>query len=115
MNQIFLLQNQDKLFLNKQKEWVDGRDLGSLYKTVHKDEALNQLFEVNTRDFSQRIHVVACGLKANGLPDIDPADLPPPGAAATHQECLSISAVDGDDDAPSAAPNNHAEATNLQT
>lgn len=78
MNEIFLLQNQDKLFLNKQNEWVDGRDLGSLYKTRHKDEALNQLFEVNAKDYSQRIHVLSCPIKSNGFPQIDPTDLPPP-------------------------------------
>lgn len=111
MNQIFLLQNQDKLFLNKQKEWVDARDLGSLFKTVHKDEALNQLFEVNTRDFSQRIHIVTCGLKANGLPDIDPADLPP--AAASQQECPGKTVVDSDDDMSSSAGENRAEATSI--
>lgn len=97
MKQIFLLQNQDKLFLSKQKEWVDGRDLASLFKTSHKDEALNQLFEVNAKDFSQRIHLVTCGLKANGLPDIDPADLPP-RTPAPVQESHSTGAVDSSDE-----------------
>lgn len=94
MSQIFLLQNQDKLFLSKQKEWVDGRDPASLFKTPHKDEALNQLFEINVRDFNQRIHLVSCGLKANGLPDIDPADLPPPSAPPLRQEYHSAGTVD---------------------
>lgn len=78
MTEIYLLQNQDKLFLNKQGEWVDGREAGGLYKTRHRDEALNQLFEVNTKDYSQRIHVLSCTAKPNGLPQIDPAHLPPP-------------------------------------
>lgn len=101
MNQIFLLQNQDKLFLSKQKEWVDGHHPASLFKTSHKDEALNQLFEVNAKDFSQRIHLVACGLKANGLPDIDPTDLPP-RSPAPAQESHSNGSVDSREDAADA-------------
>lgn len=107
MNQIFLLQNQDKLFLSRQKEWVDGRDLASLFKTSYKDEALNLLFEVNAKDFSQRIHLVSCGLKANGLPDIDPADLQPPTPPAA-QEYHSTGTVDGGDDAAPAGAENAA-------
>lgn len=86
MSEIFLLQNQDKRFLNKQHQWVDGRDAGSLYKTRHRDEALNQLFEVNTKDYSQRIHVLSCPTRANGLPQIDPADLPPADPKASPPE-----------------------------
>lgn len=78
MTEIYLLQNQDKLFLGKHGEWLDGRDAGALYKTRHKDEALNQLFEVNTKDYSQRIHVLSCSTRPNGLPQIGPEDLPPP-------------------------------------
>lgn len=78
MNQIYLLQNQDKLFLSKHDEWLDGRDLGSLYKARHRDEALNRLFEVNAKDYSQRIHLLECAIKPNGLPLIDPEQLPPP-------------------------------------
>ncbi|MGQ9426923.1 hypothetical protein ACXYTJ_13935 [Gilvimarinus sp. F26214L] len=91
MNEIYLLQNQDRLFLSKQNEWVDGREPTALYRTRHKDEALNQLFEVNAKDYSQRIHVLSCSVKSNGLPEIDPADLPPLHDAA---------ASDGDGTAP---------------
>ncbi|MEX1031848.1 MAG: hypothetical protein WDZ30_00665 [Cellvibrionaceae bacterium] len=78
MDQIYLLQNQDKLFLGKHNEWLDGRDLGSLYKSHHKDEALNQLCEANIKDYSQRIQILSCTAKANGLPHIDAEQLPPP-------------------------------------
>jgi hypothetical protein len=103
MTQIFLLQNQNKLFLSKQNKWVDGRDLGCLYKTRHKDEALNQLFEVNAKDYSQRIHVLGCPIKANGFPQIDPADLPAPMETSTEvvdtqAETLDDSAADCGDD-----------------
>ncbi|MGI1679588.1 MAG: hypothetical protein K6L75_12685 [Cellvibrionaceae bacterium] len=78
MQELFLLQNQDKLFLSKQNEWVDGRDLNIIYKTTHRDEALNQLFETNTKDYGQRIHIISCPSNEKKLPDIDPDILPPP-------------------------------------
>ncbi len=78
MQELFLLQNQDKLFLSKQSEWVDGRDLSVIYKTEHKDEALNQLFETNTKDYGQRIHIISCPANEKRLPQIDPDILPPP-------------------------------------
>ncbi len=77
-NQVYILQNQDKLFLSKQREWVDGRDLQVIFKTKHKDEALNQSFEATSKDYSLRIQLVSCPSKPNGLPEIDPDILPPP-------------------------------------
>lgn len=104
MNQIYLLQNQDKLFLSKQDQWLDGRELGSLYKARHKDEALNYRFEVNTRDYSQRIHVLSCSVKTNGLPQINSEDLPPPmekvKATAHTENVESGAAITADDSEP---------------
>jgi hypothetical protein len=78
MSELFILQNQDKLFFGKQKDWLDGRDPGSLYKTLHKDEAINQLVEVSSKDYTQRIKVLACAANEKGLPMIDAELLPPP-------------------------------------
>lgn len=78
IHHIYLLQNQDKLFLGRHNEWVDGRDLTCLFKTRHKDEALNELFEVNSKEISQRIRVLECECAKNGQPIIDPAIMPPP-------------------------------------
>ena len=51
MSELFILQNQDNLFLGKQNNWLDGRDPGALFKTIHKDEAINQMFEASSRDY----------------------------------------------------------------
>jgi len=85
-NQVFILQNQNKLFLNKRNEWVDGRDLQVVFKAKHKDEALNQSFEATSKDHSLRIQILDCPTKPNGLPDIDPAILPPPLAKPAAEE-----------------------------
>lgn len=78
MSELFILQNQAKLFLGKQNNWVDGRDLNALYKTPHKDEAINQMVEVSSKDYTQRIKIVPCAPNDKGLPLIDPAILPEP-------------------------------------
>ncbi len=78
MSELFILQNQDKLFLGKQNNWLDGRDLNALFKTVHKDEAINQMFEASSKDYTQRIKVLSCSPNEKGLPVIDPELLPEP-------------------------------------
>lgn len=78
MSDIFILQNQDQLFLGKQKEWLDGRDPGSLFKTLHKDEAINQMVEISAKDYTQRIKVLPCSVNEKGLPLIAEELLPPP-------------------------------------
>ena len=78
MSELFILQNQDKLFLGRQNNWLDGRDLTALFKTVHKDEAINQMFEASSKDYRQRIKILSCSANAKGLPEIDPELLPEP-------------------------------------
>ena len=78
MSELFILQNQDKLFLGRQNNWLDGRDLAALFKTVHKDEAINQMFEASSKDYRQRIKVLSCSANEKGLPLIDPDLLPEP-------------------------------------
>ncbi|MGH1470436.1 MAG: hypothetical protein ACRBCS_04540 [Cellvibrionaceae bacterium] len=103
MPELFLLQNQNKLFLSKQNEWVDGRDLSVIYKTEHRDEALNQLFETNTKDYGQRIHIISCPSNEKKLPVIDPDILPPPIPKAPKELAdeenpqLDLAAVDTED------------------
>ncbi len=86
MATIFLLQNQHKSFLNKQGEWCDGREAASLYRTVHRDEALNQMIEVNSRDYTLRIKILECETNDRGLPLLKDEDLPPLGETGTTLE-----------------------------
>lgn len=78
MSELFILQNQDNLFFSKQKDWVDGRDLNSLFKSPYKDEAINQMVEISAKDYRQRIKVIKCGVNDKGLPTIDPDIMPNP-------------------------------------
>lgn len=78
MTQTFILQNQDKLFFGKSKEWVDGYDANAVYKTLHKDEAVNQMFEITSKDYKQRVKVIICELDEKALPIIDSEIMPAP-------------------------------------
>ena len=80
MTQTFILQNQDRHFFGKNKEWLDGYDANSLFRTIHKDEAINQMVEISSKDYKQRVKIIHCELDEKGLPIIDidimPAPLP---------------------------------------
>jgi len=97
MSELFILQNQDNLFLGKQKDWLDGRDPAALYKTLYKDEAVNQMFEVSSKDYTQRIKVLTCNASDKGLPLIAEDLLPPPlpkVAKKTAEERRNIAALE---------------------
>lgn len=70
MKQVFILQNQHKQFLTKQGEWTDGRDGNTLYRTEHKDEAINQQFEASSKDYTLRLTLIECSLNERGVPII---------------------------------------------
>ncbi len=74
---MYILHNQDGYFLTKSGDWADGREVGALYKTIHKDEAINQLFEVNSKDYNLRISLLECEVNSKKLPLIPNDKLPP--------------------------------------
>ncbi len=77
MSNVFLLQNQYQQLLSKQGEWVDGREASTLFRTAHRDEALNQMIETNARDYTLRMKILECPLNDRGLPLLQDEDLPP--------------------------------------
>lgn len=77
MSKVFLLQNQQRLLLNKHGDWVDGREAAGLFRTPYRDEALNRMIEVNSKDYTLRIKLLECDLNERGNPRLNEADLPP--------------------------------------
>lgn len=103
MSDYFILQNQHKLFLGKQNTWVDGRDPGALYKTAHKDEAINQKVEASAKDFTQRILLLGCTLNEKGQPQLLPEWLPEPMVVAADSrapEASQESTISSQDSTP---------------
>lgn len=77
MEKVFLLQNQHKQLCGKSGDWLDGRNPTALFRSAHKDEAINQQFEAGSKDYSLRIHLLECELNAKRQPIIEAEDLPP--------------------------------------
>ncbi len=51
---IYIIKNHDESILGKDLEWLDGRDTNQIFKTEHRDIALNQLIELNAKDINLR-------------------------------------------------------------
>lgn len=76
MTEVFVIRNQHGQYLNKQRAWVSGRDASVLYRTVHKDEAVNTVFEVSAKEIALRAEPVACTLDHRQLPQVEPGPEP---------------------------------------
>ncbi|MDM3870438.1 hypothetical protein QSV34_03610 [Porticoccus sp. W117] len=74
---VFILQNQHGQYLNKDGEWASGSEATALFRSPHHDVALNQLVEVNAKDYSLRGAVVTCELDSRGRPLLAPTDQQP--------------------------------------
>jgi hypothetical protein len=99
MSSVFILRNQHGLFISRQGEWVNGREAAGLFRTTHKDEAINEMFEVSAKDHQQRVEIVSVSTNDKGIPAL-PADwiveLPEP------QLALAEAVNDGNDAAQAA-------------
>ncbi|WP_444906868.1 hypothetical protein [Microbulbifer sp. SSSA008] len=77
MSHVYVLTNQHQQFLSKSGEWTDGREPNKLFRSEHKDVAINQMFEANTRNVSLRIELLLCELSIKGHPQIPEEALAP--------------------------------------
>lgn len=68
MSTLFVLRNQQGLFLSRQGEWVSGREATTLFRAKNKDEAFNEVFEVSSKDINQRVQVESVAASAKGQP-----------------------------------------------
>lgn len=75
MSNVFVIQNQEGQFLSRQKQWLEKTEINALYKTPHRDLAVNELFEITSKDTGVRARVVSAEASSKGLPLV--AELPP--------------------------------------
>jgi hypothetical protein len=71
MSHCFVIRNHLDLYLNKQKEWVDGSDNQSLFRCNHRDEALNMVFELSSKDIELRAQMIDCELNEKKHPIVE--------------------------------------------
>jgi hypothetical protein len=113
MTEVFVIRNQFGHFWGKGKAWVNGSQPRLVLRTPHRDEAVNTLFELSSKDFELRGEVLAAELGERGEPVIEPSrhplpegTAPAPGEAAAAQTAAEPAAADtgnpADDPADSA-------------
>lgn len=71
MSECYIVKNQHNHYASKQREWVDGSNPRALFRSVHKDEAVNMVFELSSRDISLRAEVISCELDDNKIPQVE--------------------------------------------
>ena len=71
MSTVYLLKNQHDHYLDKAGEWVNGENSKSLYRTAHKDEAINQKLEFSVKNFELRIEVTEVEVSEKGTLKVD--------------------------------------------
>ena len=78
MTEVFVIRNQLGHYWGKGKAWVDGSQPKQVMRTTHRDEALNTLFELSSKDFELRGDVVAAELSERREPIIEASQIPLP-------------------------------------
>lgn len=66
MTEVFIIQNRDQTYLTKQGEWVSGDAAASLFRSPHKDEAVNMKVEQSVRNPQLRLTIVTAQLNDKG-------------------------------------------------
>jgi hypothetical protein len=68
---IYVIRNQNQHYLGRRGEWLDGSHVPGLFRTEHRDAAVNELVEVNMRDFDLRGEIIACEADDSGYPVVE--------------------------------------------
>ena len=81
MKKLLVIRNQNNHYLGKHGTWVDGSHAPALFRTEHKDMAVNELIETNIRDFDLRGEIIVCDADKHGYPLVEvlnPIPMPDP-------------------------------------
>lgn len=93
MKQLFVIRNQNQHYLGRHHEWLDGSHAPALFRTPHRDVAVNELFEANLKDVGLRGEIIACEADERGQPVVEVLnpipDAPPPADEPDTREQLA--------------------------
>mgnify|MGYP003342168659 CR=1 FL=1 len=71
MKTVFIIRNQVGHYLGRNGEWLDGSHVPGLFRTDHRDVAVNELVEVNLRDFDLRGEIIGCEAEDGEYPVVE--------------------------------------------
>lgn len=78
MTEVFVIRNQHGHYWGKSKNWLDGSEARAVMRSKHRDEAVNTLVELGSKDFELRGEVVAAEVGERGEPILEPSQIPLP-------------------------------------
>lgn len=102
MSKVFVVLSQLGLFASKQKEWVDGREPKGLFRSPHRDEALNMVFELSSKDIYLRAEICEVELNEKKQPLVNVTAEPvtqtdsEPEAGVDNELAANNSAIEAD-------------------
>ena len=110
MSTVFVVKNQHGYFATKQKQWECGRDAKLLFRSPHKDEALNIVFELSSKDIYLRAEAISVALddKQQPVVEVTAPPIPKPETEASDQqdddaeEVTALASAETEPAAPSA-------------
>jgi hypothetical protein len=71
---VYILKTQNNLVLNKNFEWSSEPHRDTVFSSLHRDIALNQLIEINAKDISLRVSIVECEADSKSRPILIPSE-----------------------------------------
>jgi hypothetical protein len=92
MKEVFVISNQLGLFLGKQGQWLDESEPTAVWRSPHRDVALNHMIENNARDIEQRLVLLQCPLNEKDIPLLGDAEAARRTAPVTFDEPEAVQA-----------------------
>lgn len=84
MTEVFIIQNHDQAYLGKHGDWIDGSEANHLFRSLHKDEAINMKVEQSVRNPQLRLSVIPCQLNEKGQLQLTATEASPTIDSATE-------------------------------
>ncbi len=107
MKQVYVVRNQEGYFATKKKEWECGREPKLLFRSEHKDEAINMVFELSSKDIYLRAEAIAVNMNDDKQPVVEVTAPPKPKPAAEgegeSEQTQELFATDSEDTAQDAS------------
>ena len=111
MSDMYVVKNQHGLFASKHKEWLDGREPKLLFRCQHKDEAINMVFELSSKDINIRAEAIIVETDANKHPVVEVTAPPPAVDPETDQQDILAEDLANSQDREEAAEADNSEKT----
>jgi hypothetical protein len=91
---VFVVRDQRGCYWGKGREWVDGREPRQVARFRHRDEAVNTLFELSSKDVALRGSVIEAEPGPRGEPALAPGCLYP-DSGERHSPGSEVEEEDG--------------------